>query len=231
LIILAAHIVSLAAPTPCFSALQQTGTAVAKKGKMKSRSSQALRVVVMDDDPDRARSVKEALEADGVEVVAVLGSGLELLSRIDALAPDLLIADIDNPDRDMLEGLKRVGQECDRPVVMFAQDGRAETIRAAVEAGVAAYVVDGLQPERVKLVIDVAIARFAQVRSLRAELNKAKTSLAERKLVEKAKGILMKSRQCGEEEAYVAMRKMAMDRKLRLIDIANKIIAAADLLG
>ena len=197
---------------------------------MKSRSSQPLRVVVMDDDPDRAKLVKEALLADGVEVVAILGSGFELLSRIDALAPDLLIADIDNPDRDMLEGLRRVGQECDRPVVMFAQDGRAETIKAAVEAGVAAYVVDGLQPERVKPVIDVAIARFAQVRALRAELNKAKTSLAERKLVDRAKGILMKSRACGEEEAYAAMRKMAMDRKLRLIDIANKIIAAADLL-
>jgi response regulator NasT len=198
---------------------------------MKSPSTQALRVVVMDDDPDRARSVKEALEADGVEVVAILGNGLALLSRIAALAPDLLIADIDNPDRDMLEGLRRVGQESDRPVVMFAQDGRAETIRAAVEAGVAAYVVDGLQPERVRPVIDVAIARFAQIRALRAELNKAKTSLAERKLVDKAKGILMKSRQCGEEQAYSAMRKMAMDRKLRLIDIANKIIAAADLLG
>ena len=185
----------------------------------------------MDDDPDRARSVKEALEAEGAVVVAVLGSGIALLSRIEALAPDLLIADIDNPDRDMLEGLRRVGQECNRPVVMFAQDGRAETIRAAVEAGVAAYVVDGLQPDRVRPVIDVAIARFAQFQELRAELNKAQTGLAERKLVEKAKGILMKSRQCGEEEAYAAMRKMAMDRKSRLIDIANKIIAAADLLG
>jgi response regulator NasT len=185
----------------------------------------------MDDDPDRARSVQEALLADGVEVVVVLGSGLDLLERIEALAPDLLIADIDNPDRDMLEGLRRVGQESGRPVVMFAQDGRAETIRAAVEAGVAAYVVDGLQPDRVKPVIDVAIARFAQFQELRAELNKAKTSLAERKLVEKAKGILMKSRKCGEEEAYEAMRKMAMDRKLRLIEVANKIIAAADLLG
>ena len=198
---------------------------------MKSRSGQSLRVVVMDDDPDRARSVKEALEAEGAVVVAVLGSGIALLSRIEALAPDLLIADIDNPDRDMLEGLRRVGQECNRPVVMFAQDGRAETIRAAVEAGVAAYVVDGLQPDRVRPVIDVAIARFAQFQELRAELNKAQTGLAERKLVEKAKGILMKSRQCGEEEAYAAMRKMAMDRKSRLIDIANKIIAAADLLG
>jgi response regulator NasT len=185
----------------------------------------------MDDDPDRARSVREALEADGVEVVAVLGSGLDLLSRIDALAPDLLIADIDNPDRDMLEGLRRVGQECNRPVVMFAQDGRAETIRAAVDAGVAAYVVGLPQPDRVTAVIDVAIAQFAQFQALRAELDKARTSLAERKLVEKAKGILMKSRRCGEDEAYTAMRKMAMDQKLRLIDIANKIIAAAALLG
>ena len=198
---------------------------------MKSRSGQSLRIVVMDDDPDRARSVREALEADGALVVAVLGSGIELLSRIDALAPDLLIADIDNPDRDMLEGLRRVGQECNRPVVMFAQDGRAETIRAAVEAGVAAYVVDGLQPERVRAVIDVAIAQFAQFQELRTELNKVQTSLAERKLVEKAKGILMKSRNCGEEQAYAALRKMAMDQKARLVDIANKIIAAADLLG
>lgn len=198
---------------------------------MKSRSGQSLRVVVMDDHPDRARSVRLALEADGVEVVAILGSGLNLLSRIDALAPDLLIADIDNPDRDMLEGLRRVGQECNRPVVMFAQDGRASTIRAAVEAGLAAYVVGDLQPDRVRPVIEVAIAQFAQFQELRSELNKAKISLAERKLVEKAKGILMSSRQCGEDEAYKAMRKMAMDQKSRLIDIANKIIAAADLLG
>ena len=198
---------------------------------MKSRSGQSLRVVVMDDDPDRARSVEQALRAEGVDVVGILGSGLELQSRIDALAPDLLIADIDNPDRDVLEGLRRVGQACNRPVVMFAQDGRAETIRAAVEAGVAAYVVGGLQPDRVRPVIEVAIAQFAQFQELRAELDKAKASLAERKLVEKAKGILMKRRDCGEDEAYAAMRKMAMDQKLRLVDVANKIIAAAELLG
>jgi len=198
---------------------------------MKSGSGQSLRVVVMDDDRDRGKSVKQALEAEGAEVVAVLGSGLELLSRIDALAPDLLIADIDNPDRDMLEGLRRVGQDCNRPVVMFARDGRAETIKAAVEAGVAAYVVGGPEPDRVRPVIEVAIAQFAQFQELRAELDKAKTSLAERKLVEKAKGILMKSRGCGEEEAYKALRKMAMDQKSRLVDVANKVIAAADLLG
>jgi len=185
--------------------------------------------VVMDDEVDRAQLVQEALQAEGVDIVAVLGSGADLLDHIEGLAPDLLIVDIDSPDRDVLEGLRRVGQ--DRPVVMFAQDGRTETIKAAVEAGLAAYVVDGLTPERVMPVIEVAIARFAQFQELRGELNKAKTSLAERKLVEKAKGILMQRRGCNEEEAYRSMRKMAMDQKARIVDIANKIIAAADLLG
>jgi response regulator NasT len=198
---------------------------------MKTEAGRPLRVVVMDDEVDRARAVKEALEADGVDILAVLGSGPGLLDEIDRLAPDVLIVDIDSPDRDVLEGLRRVGQERNRPVVMFAQDGRAETIKAAVEAGLAAYVVDGLTPERVRPIVEVAIARFAQFQELRGELNKAKTTLAERKLVEKAKGILMQRRGCGEDEAYKAMRKMAMDQKLRLVDVANKIIAAAELLG
>jgi response regulator NasT len=171
------------------------------------------------------------LQAQAVDVVAVLGSGIGLLDQIERLAPDLLIVDIDNPDRDVLEGLRRVGQEQNRPVVMFAQDGRAETIKAAVEAGLAAYVVDGLTPARVKPIVDVAIARFAQFQGLRDALSKAETSLAERKVVEKAKGLLMQRRGCNEDEAFKAMRKMAMDQKLRLIDIAKKIIAAAELLG
>lgn len=198
---------------------------------MQPKPAKPLRVVIMDDEIDRAQLVKQALEAVHVDVVAIIAGDAGLLSRIEQLAPDLLIVDIDNPDRDMLEGLRRVGQEQNRPVVMFAQDGRAETIKAAVDAGLAAYVVDGLTQERVRPIIEVAIARFAQFQELRGELNKAKTSLAERKLVEKAKGILMQRRSCGEEEAFKMMRKMAMDQKLRLIDIANKIIAAAELLG
>jgi response regulator NasT len=198
---------------------------------MKVEAGQPLRVVVMDDETDRAQQVKEALQAQAVDVVAVLGSGIGLLDQIERLAPDLLIVDIDNPDRDVLEGLRRVGQEQNRPVVMFAQDGRAETIKAAVEAGLAAYVVDGLTPARVKPIVDVAIARFAQFQGLRDALSKAETSLAERKVVEKAKGLLMQRRGCNEDEAFKAMRKMAMDQKLRLIDIAKKIIAAAELLG
>lgn len=198
---------------------------------MKVEAGQPLRVVIMDDETDRAQQVKEALQAQAVDVVAVLGSGIGLLDQIERLAPDLLIVDIDNPDRDVLEGLRRVGQEQNRPVVMFAQDGRAETIKAAVEAGLAAYVVDGLTPARVKPIVDVAIARFAQFQELRDALSRAETSLAERKVVEKAKGLLMQRRGCNEDEAFKAMRKMAMDQKLRLIDIAKKLIAAAELLG
>jgi response regulator NasT len=191
----------------------------------------SLRVILVDDEPDRAKLVEEALEANGFEVVATLGTGSGLSRKVQDLAPDVIIVDIDSPDRDTLEDMRRVTFEHRRPVVMFAQDGGAEIIRAAIAAGVSAYVVDGLKPERVKPVVDVAIARFAQFQEMRVALDKAKTTLTERKLVEKAKGILMKRRQCEETVAYHAMRKMAMDQKLRLVDVANKIIDAAELLG
>ncbi len=191
----------------------------------------SLRVIVVDDERERALSVKEALTANGFQVVAVFGTGAGLLTKVGELAADVVIADIDSPDRDTLEDMRRVSLEQRRPVVMFAQDGKPETIRAAVEAGVAAYVVDGLKPDRVRPVVDVAIARFAQFHELRSELDKASSTLAERKVIEKAKGILMKRRQITEDEAYRQMRKMAMDQKQRLIDIANRIIEAAELLG
>ena len=191
----------------------------------------SLRVIVVDDNRERARSVKEALEANGFTIVAIFSSGAPLLAEVGKLGADVIIVDIDSPDRDTLEDMRRVTVEHRRPVVMFAEDGKPETIRAAIDAGVAAYVVSGLQPERVRPVIDVAIARFTQFQELRAQLDKARSSLAERKLIEKAKGELMKRRRVDEETAYGLMRKMAMDQKLRLIDIANRIIEAAELLG
>lgn len=191
----------------------------------------SLRVIVVDDERDRAQSVKDALEANGFTVVAVFGTGAGLPSKVGELKADVIIVDIDSPDRDTLEDMRRVSLEQRRPVVMFAQDGKPETIRAAVEAGVAAYVVDGLKPDRVRPVVDVAIARFAQFHELRTELDKARTTLAERKLIERAKGILMKRRKVDEEEAYRLMRRMAMDQKTRLVDVANKVIEAAELLG
>lgn len=191
----------------------------------------SLRVILVDNERERAESLKLALEADGFAVVALLSRGAELYGKVDALQADVIIVDIDSPDRDTLDDMRRVSFEHRRPVVMFTQDGKPDTIRAAMEAGVAAYVVDGLKPERVRPVVDVAIARFAQFSALRSELDKARSNLAQRILVEKAKGILMKRRKIDEEAAYALMRRMAMDQKLRLIDIANKIIEAAELLG
>lgn len=191
----------------------------------------SLRVIVVDDEADRAQSVRQALEGAGFVVVATFGTGADLPRKLAELAADVVIVDIDSPDRDTLEDMRRVTMEQHRPVVMFAQDGKPETIKAAIEAGVAAYVVDGLKPDRVRPVVDVAIARFAQFQELRGQLDKARATLAERKLIEKAKGILMKRRKVDENEAYGLMRRMAMDQKSRLIDVANKIIEAAELLG
>jgi two-component system, response regulator / RNA-binding antiterminator len=191
----------------------------------------SVRVVLVDDERERSAWVKEALTANGFTVEAVFGTGADLPRRIWELSPDVIIVDIDSPDRDILEDMRQVTFQYGRPVVMFAQDGGPETIRASIEAGVAAYVVDGLKPERVRPVIDVAMARFRQFHELCAELDKAKASLAGRKLVERAKGILMKRRGCDEDEAYRIMRRMAMDQKLRLVDMANRIIEAAELLG
>ena len=191
----------------------------------------SLRVILVDDEPARSALLAEALTAQGFAVVAVLGTGAGLSGRMAELAADVIIVDIESPDRDILEDMRRVTLEQVRPVVMFSQDGHSDTIRAAIEAGVSAYVVDGLKPERVRPVVDAAIARFSQFQDLRSELNQARASLAERKLVERAKGILMRRRGCDEDEAYRAMRKMAMDQKLRLADVAARIIDAADLLG
>lgn len=190
-----------------------------------------LRVIVVDEQADRAAMMRTALQAQGLEVVAVLGSGAGISGLVRDLKSDVIIVDIDSPDRDVLEDMRRVTHEQQRPVVMFAQDDNPETIRAAVEAGVSAYVVDGLKPERVRPIIDVAIAHFAQFRELREELDKARTSLAQRKDIERAKGILMKRRHCDEDEAFHALRRMAMDQKIRLIDVARKVIEAAELLG
>jgi two-component system, response regulator / RNA-binding antiterminator len=197
-----------------------------------NREQQTLvRVVLVDDERNRARWVEEALVASGYSVAAVFGTGADLPRRINELSPDVIIVDIDSPDRDILEDMRQVTFQYGRPVVMFSRDGGGETIRASIDAGLAAYVVDGLKPERVRPVVEVAMARFKQFHELSTELDKARTSLAGRKLVERAKGILMKRRNCDEDEAYRLMRRMAMDQKLKLIDIANRVIEAAQLLG
>jgi response regulator NasT len=189
-----------------------------------------MRVLVVDESAERAELLRAALLPAGYHVTA-LSSPLALLKTIESLAPDVIIIDTESPSRDVLEHLVVMSQHTPRPVIMFAADGTPETIRAATRAGVSAYVVDGLDRNRIKAIVDAAVARFEEMQSLRTQLAAANQKLAERKLVERAKGLLMKSRGLDEEAAYAALRKAAMDRKLKLVEVAQRIVDAADLLG
>jgi two-component system, response regulator / RNA-binding antiterminator len=182
-----------------------------------------MRVLVV----ERAHVLRDALEQAGYEVPVSLTSPLTLLKTTERVEPDAIVIDTDSPGRDMLERLVLLS----RPVVIFASDGTPQAIREALRAGVCAYVVDGLDPKRIRTIIDVAVARFEDLQRLRSELAQANLKLSERKLVERAKGILMKTRGIDEDAAYAYLRKAAMDRKLKIGEVARRFIDAADLLG
>ena len=190
-----------------------------------------IKVLLVDDSPERTAILRAALEKARYRVAAVLESPLELLKAVEAHAPDIIIIDTDSPSRDVLEHVVMVSRDQPRPIVMFSSDGDSATIRDAVKAGVSAYIVDGLEAGRVKGIIDVAVARFDEYQRLVTELAEANLKLSERKLVDRAKGILMKSRGFDEDEAYHALRKLAMTRKKRMGDAAKMVIDMEDLLG
>ena len=190
-----------------------------------------MRVLVVDESEERAAVLREGLAAAGHDVIASLSSPLELLRAIERLHPDVIVIDTESPTRDVLEHLVVVSQSSPRPIVMFATDSGGEAIREAVRAGVSAYVVDGLDVARVNTIVEVACVRFEQFQNLKAELADANLKLSERKLVERAKGLLMQSRGLSEDDAYHALRKLAMSKKLRLGDVAQQVLDAADLLG
>jgi response regulator NasT len=176
-----------------------------------------VRVLVVDESPERADVLREGLLQAGYEVSASLNSPVALLRTIDQVRPDVIVIDTDSPSRDVLEHLVVMSQHTPRPVVMFASDASQETIRKVMRAGVSAYVVDGLSKERIKSIIDVAVARFENFQGLRVEL-------AERKVIERAKGVLMKAHGLDEESAYALLRKTAMDRKLKLAEVARELL-------
>jgi response regulator NasT len=188
-----------------------------------------LRIALVDEKPERSSDLARALVEEGYEVVARLG-GDDLRARIAELAPDVIIVDMQSPDRDVLEDMQRIHREAPRPILMFVDESDGPSIRAAVRAGVSAYVVDGLRSRSVRPIVEVAIARFQEFQALRHELEEARESLEERKLVDRAKGILMQRRGIGEEEAYRVLRKAAMDRQVKLGELARQLIATADLL-
>jgi response regulator NasT len=190
-----------------------------------------MRVLVVDESDERAAVLREALTAAGHEVAASLSSPLELLRTVDQLRPDVIVIDTESPTRDVLEHLVIVSQSSPRPIVMFSADRGGEAIRQAVRAGVSAYVVDGMDAGRVSTIVEVACARFEEFQRLKIELAEANLKLSERKLVERAKGLLMQSRGLSEDDAYHALRKLAMSKKLRIGDVAQQVIDTAELLG
>ena len=190
-----------------------------------------MRVLIVDESEERAALLREALTSSGHEVAASLSSPLELLRAVETLLPDVIVIDTESPTRDVLEHVVMVSQSSPRPIVMFATDSGGEMIREAVRAGVSAYVVDGLDSGRVNSIVEVACARFEEFQRLKLELADANLKLSERRLVERAKGLLMQVRGISEDEAYHALRKLAMAKKLRLGDVAQQLIDSAALLG
>lgn len=188
------------------------------------------RILVIDESRHRAVDICTGLIQAGHQVAAVLPSAFELIERIEEIKPDIILIETESPSRDTLEHLGVMNRKMPHPVVMFSQDGDSATIRSAVKAGVAAYVVDGFEIGRLKPVVDVAVARFEEHQALKRELATASRKLSERKIIEKAKGILMKSRGLDEDAAYAALRKLAMERSQPLVKVAGNVVEMAQLL-
>ncbi|MEL7150069.1 MAG: ANTAR domain-containing protein [Pseudomonadota bacterium] len=193
--------------------------------------SAQLTVVVVEEDRDRAIAIVDALKESSDCDVFVIGNASGLARKIAAHAPDIVLIDVDNPTRDMLEELTLASGPLERPVAMFVSAAAGDLAQTAVEAGVSAYVVDGLSPARIKPVIDTAIARFRMVRQMRAELAETRRALEERKIIDRAKGLLMKAKGIDEDEAYALLRKTAMDQGRRVAEVAEALVTASGLLG
>ncbi len=200
------------------------------RSKDPSTAPEPLRVMIVDSDPERSRNLRGALTLAGYRVVAELRESIALPDAVQGLKPHIVIVAADSPDRDTLEHISLTTRNAPRPVVMFTQDGGAETIRAAVKAGVSAYVVDGLSPERIRPILEVACARFEAHQALAERLAETERKLAERKAVERAKGLLMQRRGLSEDEAYRELRRLAMQTGKRLGEVAETLLAAAHLL-
>ncbi|MDB6454060.1 ANTAR domain-containing response regulator [Falsirhodobacter sp. 20TX0035] len=189
-----------------------------------------LSIVLVDPDEHRAAPIVEGLRELGDHDIHVITEARDLPARIAAHRADIVLIDLANPSRDVLEELALASGPLDRPVAMFVTHSDEELTRAAIEAGVSAYVVDGLRADRVKPVLDAAIARFRMFQRMRTELLATRAALEERKVIDRAKAILMRARGIEEEAAYALLRKTAMDQGKRIGDIAQQIVMAAGLL-
>ena len=189
-----------------------------------------MKIVVIERDRDRALMIIDGLRDAGDFDVTVIGDDPGLHRRLAKINPDIVLIDVANPRRDILEELTLATSPLERPVAMFVDQTDERSTREAIEAGMSAYVVDGLRKDRIKPVLDAAIARFHIARRMRSELETAKEALAERKTIDRAKGLLMKAKGLSEDEAYALLRKTAMDQGRKIGEVAAALVTAADLL-
>jgi response regulator NasT len=197
----------------------------------------SLKILIIDENAVRAAILEEGLRvASGVDgggtlEVHHIRNMVNLYARIVAVDPDVILIDLENPSRDTLEQMFQVSRLARRPIAMFVDKSDSATVQAAIDAGVSAYVVDGLRKERVKSILDVTISRFHAFDRLQSELQQAKSALEERKVIEQAKAILMKQRRCSEDDAYVLLRRTAMNQNRKIAELARSLVEAAALLG
>lgn len=202
-----------------------------RRSDVTATAAKPLTIVVVEEDRDLAISIVDALKDACDCDVFVIGSSSGLARKIATHRPDIVLIDAGSPTRDMMEELTLASGPMDRPVAMFVSGAAGGLAQAAVEAGVSAYVVDGLSPGRIKPVVDTAIARFGMVRQMRSELAETRRALEERKVIDRARGLLMKARGLDEEAAYALLRKTAMDKGRRVADVAEALVTASGLLG
>jgi two-component system, response regulator / RNA-binding antiterminator len=191
----------------------------------------SLAILVIDENRIRASIIEAGLRQAGHDDVTLIHDVAGIARRISEINPDVIVIDLENPNRDMLESMFQLSRAVKRPIAMFVDRSDQDAIERAVDAGVSAYVVDGLKQERVKPILDMAISRFNAFARLARELEEARSELEGRKVIERAKGILMKSRGLSEDEAYALLRKTAMNQNRKIAEIAQSLVTAADLLG
>ena len=195
-----------------------------------STDPKALSVLVIDEDEIRASIIRQGLHESGFEQVHVISTMHGLVRAVEDLAPDVIVIDLANPSRDLVEHLSQVSRAVRRPVAMFVDQSDSNMMEAAIQAGVSAYVVDGLRKDRVKAILDMAIARFNAYSRLRGELETTRQALEDRKAIDRAKALLQKLRGVSEEEAYHLIRRKAMRDNRRMGDVARTMLSAAELL-
>lgn len=189
-----------------------------------------LNILVIDENSKRADVLELGLREAGFERVTRFSDMYNLVRRIYALDPDVILIDLQNPSRDTVEQMFQVSRVVRRPIAMFVDQSDTATTQAAVDAGVSAYVVDGLKRERIRSILDLTVSRFNAFAKLESELEAAKEALVERKVIERAKGILMRQRGISEDKAYSLLRRTAMSEKRKVIDIAQSVVTASSLL-